>query len=266
MKLQTGLLLLTLSLSILAQDGAPPMKVEAEIRARIAAYEQAVDRVISDSKALPAGPERQQYLRTHLPEKSAVASAVLAICATHGHPSESIEAPLWILQVRAGGTSEDEARQILLNHHVRHPRLPAWISQLEWSSEPWCDAWLRSIEDRTGSRELLGTSLYVRARRDMRAADALWADLARIPAKSAVDPLRSSAEALLSRVSAEFGDLGIDSSYTLGQRAATDLYDLRTIALGCQAPDIEGPNDRGEIMRLRDLRGKVVVLSFWGFW
>jgi hypothetical protein len=36
--------------------------------------------------------------------------------------------------------------------------------------------------------------------------------------------------------------------------------------VGLLAPDIVGEDLNGDVLRLRDYRGKVVVLDFWGHW
>lgn len=48
----------------------------------------------------------------------------------------------------------------------------------------------------------------------------------------------------------------------IGKQAAG----LRTFAIGAEAPNFEGPNPEGEIISLKSLRGKVVLIDFWASW
>jgi peroxiredoxin len=41
------------------------------------------------------------------------------------------------------------------------------------------------------------------------------------------------------------------------------LFELRHLAVGKQAPDIEGQDQDGKQFKLSDYRGKVVLLDFW---
>lgn len=41
---------------------------------------------------------------------------------------------------------------------------------------------------------------------------------------------------------------------------------LEGIKTGMQAPEIEMPNTEGEIIKLSDLKGKVVLINFWAAW
>src|SRR5262249_11789421 len=44
------------------------------------------------------------------------------------------------------------------------------------------------------------------------------------------------------------------------------LFEMRNLAVGKQAPDIEGEDIDGSRFQLSDYRGKVVMLTFWGNW
>jgi len=41
------------------------------------------------------------------------------------------------------------------------------------------------------------------------------------------------------------------------------LFSIRDLAVGRQAPDIEGKDQDGKRFKLSDYRGKVVLLYFW---
>jgi hypothetical protein len=88
--------------------------------------------------------------------------------------------------------------------------------------------------------------------------------LAELEGKDA-DGLQADAEALFERVAADFADVPLRGT-TLGAKAAGDLFELRNLQIGMASPDIEGEDVDGEVFRLSDYRGKVVVLDFWGDW
>lgn len=52
----------------------------------------------------------------------------------------------------------------------------------------------------------------------------------------------------------------------LAETIAGDLYEIRNLAIGMVAPEIEAEDLNGKPMKLTDFRGKVVVLDFWGNW
>jgi hypothetical protein len=48
--------------------------------------------------------------------------------------------------------------------------------------------------------------------------------------------------------------------------AENELRVIRTLRVGKEAPDINGPDLDGKDFKLSDYRGKVVLLDFWGHW
>ena len=50
---------------------------------------------------------------------------------------------------------------------------------------------------------------------------------------------------------------------TIGERAKSELHEIRNLSVGKTAPDIEGEDQDGKRFKLADYRGKVVLLYFW---
>jgi hypothetical protein len=74
----------------------------------------------------------------------------------------------------------------------------------------------------------------------------------------------------LEQVNEQYGDEVLSergSNRTLiREKCEGTLFEMRYLAIGKTAPDIEGEDLDGETFRLSDYRGKVVVLDFWGDW
>jgi hypothetical protein len=50
---------------------------------------------------------------------------------------------------------------------------------------------------------------------------------------------------------------------TIGERAKSELHEIRDLAIGKTAPDIAGEDQDAKKFKLSDYRGKVVLLYFW---
>lgn len=79
---------------------------------------------------------------------------------------------------------------------------------------------------------------------------------------------RHDAIELLKQIQASYGDLPCpgrrgDNTYTVGQRASGDLYELEHLYFGAQAPPTSGSDLKGQALDLADYKGKIVVLDFW---
>ncbi len=55
-----------------------------------------------------------------------------------------------------------------------------------------------------------------------------------------------------------------DSPYT--QDFAASVKDMKTLAIGQEAPDLALPNPKGDTVRLSSLKGKYVLIDFWAAW
>ena len=76
-------------------------------------------------------------------------------------------------------------------------------------------------------------------------------------------PFAAEADALLERIAKEQGDVKLPDGATIGERARSELFDLRNLRVGKVAPEIEGVDQDGVPFRLSAARGKVVLLDFW---
>ena len=71
------------------------------------------------------------------------------------------------------------------------------------------------------------------------------------------------AEAFFERAARKYGDVKIPDGGTVGAKARAELFEIRHLSVGKEAPDIEGEDQDGKRFKLSDYRGKVVLLDFW---
>jgi hypothetical protein len=71
------------------------------------------------------------------------------------------------------------------------------------------------------------------------------------------------AEALFERAAEQYGDVKVPDGGTVGEKARAELFEIRHLVVGKQAPDIAGEDQDGRRFRLSDYRGRVVLLDFW---
>ena len=74
--------------------------------------------------------------------------------------------------------------------------------------------------------------------------------------------LARQVETLFEWAAEDYGDVKIRVG-TIGERAKSELYDIRHLSVGKMAPDIAGKDQDGKQIQLSDYRGKVVLLYFW---
>ena len=77
---------------------------------------------------------------------------------------------------------------------------------------------------------------------------------------------RPHARLLFERLSKEFGDEASPYGQPYKEVAEQFLFEIDHLQIGMEAPDFEAADETGKTFKLRDYRGKVVVLDFWGLW
>jgi len=72
-------------------------------------------------------------------------------------------------------------------------------------------------------------------------------------------------EATFEQASDKYGDVKLPGGDTVVARANAELFGIRNLSVGKNAPDIEGADEDDKPFKLSDYRGKVVLLDFWSY-
>lgn len=80
------------------------------------------------------------------------------------------------------------------------------------------------------------------------------------------EKLRKQSEELFERVTKKYADVKLPFGGNLSDQAKSELFELRHLSIGKEAPEVEGEDGDSKKFKLSDYRGKVVLLDFWGNW
>jgi hypothetical protein len=159
-----------------------------------------------------------------------------------------------------------QAIALLRDHHATNPKIGKSCGFLgyygESQNEPTL-ALLRAVSEKNPDRTARGHAFLGLARLTRNKARGMEYRKQGDP-----KPLFKEADRLFQLVSDEYDDCPElrRGKGTLGEQAEAELFELRSLAIGMTAPDIEGEDIDGKKFKLSDYRGKVVVLDFWGHW
>jgi len=70
-------------------------------------------------------------------------------------------------------------------------------------------------------------------------------------------------ETVFEQAAENYADVKVLYGGTVGEKAKSELYEIRNLAIGKPALEIEGDDQDGRPLKLSDYRGKVVLLYFW---
>jgi hypothetical protein len=175
---------------------------------------------------------------------------------------------------------ERKALAILLRDHLRSERLGEATRRVMYGFREECESFLRAVLEASPHHDIRGLAC-------LRLAQFLKGRSARLDllqdqpdvvkryegffGKDYLDKLRrqgraavtSQIEDLFEQAIAKYGDVKLPYGGTVGQQATSELFELRHLAVGKEALEIEGPDQDGRQFKLTDYRGKVVLLYFW---
>jgi hypothetical protein len=179
------------------------------------------------------------------------------------------------------GKNSRQARAIaiLLRDHLPSDKLGETCKRVQYCFRRECETFLRTVLEKNPHREIQGQAclrlaLFLNGRLNRLDLLAEQPDLTKLYenlyGKEYLDALRrqdrrkavAEVEALLERAIDTYGDVKM-SFGMVGQDAKTELFALRRLAVGKEAPDIAGTDQDGHRFKLSDYRGKVVLLYFW---
>jgi hypothetical protein len=170
----------------------------------------------------------------------------------------AIDALLWVAQLGQGTPTGEKAMELLLKDHIQSKQLGDVCDVLSYSDAPTAGKHLETIMEKSPRHVVKGQACYAlahylktRAERD---------NHGKLDNKDG-----KKAEQLLERAIEKYGDVKHWRS-NLAESAKGDLFEMRNLAVGKVAPEIQGDDIDGKKLKLSDYRGKVVVLDFWGNW
>jgi AhpC/TSA family len=181
----------------------------------------------------------------------------------------------------------ERALALLLRDHVRSDKLGAACQQILFGFHKSRETFLRAVLETNPHRQVQGLAclslaqcLSDRLNRLGVLEDQDQSDLTeryeRVFGKAFLEELQRQdraatareVESLFVRAANDYSDVEIPVTYfgsggTVGEKAEAELFQIRHLAVGKEAPEIEGEDQDGKPFKLTDYRGKVVLLDFW---
>ncbi len=239
-------------------------------------------------KAISAGvtdEEREALYENGRPDVVDFCNRFFVIARAHPGTEPALEALAWIVDNHEDQAGKGEALDLLVANHMQSEGLKDVCSGLSRNYSTSAQAALVKVLADSPHRDVRGHACYAHAKQlggmakiadRLQAGDAdegyinwytgeLGEERMAELGKLDLGKLSKQSEKLYERILAEFADVKTRGG-TLGERATSNLFEIRNLQIGMVAPEIEGDDLDGVSFRLSDYRGKVVVLDFWGNW
>jgi hypothetical protein len=198
------------------------------------------------------------------------ARRMLEVVDKHPRDPVALRALDWIVAKAPLGSAElHEAMVRIARDYVRSDLLGPLCENLGTMRESEeAVAVLRSILEKNPRPEIRGQACFELAQLLLMRADGPQVrkpdeDGNELISARGSEKMRKEAEKYFAEVVRTYATVKVGDG-TLGPAAETALYEIRNLAIGKIAPDIDGVDSHGIRFKLSDYRGKVVVLDFWG--
>jgi hypothetical protein len=282
-----GILVLVLGLSVAAAGQAQdrPATPAEQYKALLKQYQDASSsgRVLSDEERLKFIGQvyklrNQLALRfLELAEDNprdpiATDALIQAVWQVNGTP--------WPVELVGDDSARARAFAILLRDHVRSDKLGPTCQRVSFGFCKEYETFLRAVLEKNPHREVraqacLSLAHFLNNRLHRLDLVKEQPELARefeglfgkeyLQELQRQDHTRATreAEAFFEQAAHDYGDVKLPDGSTVGGRAEAELFEVRHLVVGKEAPDIEGEDQDGKQFKLSDYRGKVVLLDFW---
>lgn len=180
------------------------------------------------------------------------------------------------------GNNDIEAKAVaqLLRDHLASDQLGAATWRLSYGFSQECETFLRTVFEKSPHAQVQGQAclrlaqflnarlnrlVLLREQPDVRRRyqRIFGNEYLQVLERQDRSAVLKEVERLFEKAIAKYSEVKLPYGHLVGDKAKTELHELRFLSVGKTAPDIESADQDGQRFKLSDYRGKVVLLYFW---
>jgi peroxiredoxin len=251
------LLLSALAGTLISARAGTPLQADGVRRLYEADFKQWVLRLQVATSA-----EERQKIAGERPNTAAAAEKMWAVIQPNLAEAWTVEPAAWLLKIASGQVVRDESgnvkpllaeatgaiREAVVAYHLASKQLAPLCMAMVTANDPNSLPLLEKIEKDSPDKKVQGVAALAIAM--------LLKDLSDEP-----EVMRRRLT-LLRKAIIESSEVEING-VSVAKMAEDELYIIRFLSKGREAPDLNGTGSGGQPMRLSDHKGKVLVVLFW---
>jgi hypothetical protein len=287
-RLASGIVLLMLNLSVFVaevngQDKPTPAEQYAALKKE---YDKTPDTGVPSNDE-----ERLKFVGRAYKHHYAVAQKFLELAEKHPDDPIALDALMqavwqvnttWPVELVGEDTARARAFELIQRDHLGSDKLGPLCQRVSWGFSKEYETFLRAVLAKNPHKNVqataclsLGRFLNNRLQRlDLcKEQPELAKEFAGLYGKEYFaellrqdrDKTLKEMEAVFEQAAQKYGDMKLPDGDMVAERAKAELFAIRNLSVGNEAPDIEGEDEDGKRFKLSDYRGKVVLLDFWSY-
>jgi len=269
-----------------AADDKPDLTPAAEAKKLTEDFNQAQQDFSDAYGKASTQEEKDKLVKEKMPKPDKTAARLLELAEKNAKDEGVVpDALIWVVNYSNGADAakgKERALELLANY-VDNPKVGDLCMRLSYNPSRNGEKLMRTmmahaaVDDSKG-KATFGLGQYLKrmaeTMRTLKDQPELLKDYEEGYGKEAFAQLRErdpdamakESEKLFETVAEKYGNVKIHEDTPLREMAEGELFEIRNLAIGKTAPDIEGDDLDGKKFKLSEYRGKVVVLDFWGNW
>jgi hypothetical protein len=282
-----GILVLALGLSAPAAQGKggdKPATPAEQFQALLKEYQ------VASGGGAPSDEERMKLIGRVYKRRNELALRFLDLAEKNPKDPVAVDALMqavwqvnttpWPAELVGEDSARSRALALLQRDHVRSDKLGPTCQRLSFGFCKEYESFLRAVLEKNPHKHVQAQACLALAhflanrlqRLDLvKGQPELAREFTDLFGKEYLEELRrqdctranKEAESLFEAAVEKYGDVKLPEGGTVGDKAKAELFEIRHLVVGKEAPDVEGEDQDGKRFKLSDYRGKVVLLDFW---
>jgi hypothetical protein len=282
------LLLLGLGLSLVAAE-APGQERRASPAEQYQALLKELEEAASSGRVL-SDEERLQFIGTTYKRRNEIALRFVELAERYPKDPIVVDALIravwyvnntpWPVKLVGKDDARTKAFVLLLRDHIRSDKLGPICERVSSGFCKEYETFLRAVLEKNPHRGVRAQACLALAqflnnrlhRLDLlKDQPELAEEFADLYGREYLEELRrqdrtgaaTEVEAVFERAARDYGDVKLPDGVTVAEKADAGLFEARHLAVGKEAPEIDGEDQDGRRFKLSDYRGRVVLIDFW---
>jgi hypothetical protein len=257
-RIAAGLVALLMALPAIGGDQAKKQDSKDTPAQQFAALQKEYDdamKAFQKAYGEAKNEDRQKVFQEKYPQPDKFAPKFLALAEENPRDATAVSALVWVMTHATGvapkNSPRGKAMALLTRDHLQSDKLGEVCHSLVYAGDKESETFLRTLLDKSPHRSVQGQACLALAQQLNQ----------RQRGQKAGAP--TEVEELFARAADKYADVKTQFYGTVGDKAKAELFEIRFLAIGKTAPDIEGEDQDGRKFKLSDYKGKVVLLDFW---